>query len=147
MHKRALIFFTAIFILGAFFVGNGLTGLYILEFKQPPCDEDIDCQNTEVCCKFYNEEFGVCDEVDECDAIEKVTFDARRKISTYDSLEKKSFFPLSLVSKHAESPSRPSMLYSTIVGLVLVLFAIAGFFIGKVRDIHSGRSKPFYRHS
>lgn len=147
MHKQALIVFIILFLGGAFLIGNGITGLYIMDFKQPPCDDNTDCTGlNDVCCKFYNEDFGVCDRQDKCEAISRVTFDARRKISTTDFVDNKPIAPMGLVSSHIEGPSKPGFFYSILVGSFLILLAIAGFFIGKVHDIHHGRSRSLYRH-
>lgn len=146
MDKRALMLFTAVLLAGMFLFGNGITGLYVMDFKQAPCDTDDKCVAEGTCCLFYKESFGICDKQENCKAIEQTTFDARRKISTYDSLtmnEKYEMF--SMVGKHIEGPAKENKLYSAIAGIFLVLFAILGFFIGKVRDIHAGKSHSLYR--
>jgi len=128
------------FLAGLLLFGKGLTGLYILDFKQPPCDEDKDCAKGEACCYFYKENFGVCDKKSECAAIESVTFNARH--STYYLMEKTEKYKLfSMTSKHLEGPSKQSSLYSAVAGLLLILVAIFGFLVGKLRDIHAGKSR------
>ncbi len=146
MDRRALFMFSVCFIAGMFLLGEGITGLYVMEFQQPPCDADNKCSAENVCCLFYNEDFGVCDKETNCDAIEKVTFDARRKISTYDSLGKSQKYDMfSTVTAHIEGPKKESRAYSMIAGVILILIALIGLFVGKVRDIHAGRSHSLYR--
>ncbi|MBU2590004.1 MAG: hypothetical protein KKA65_00300 [Nanoarchaeota archaeon] len=146
MNKKMLLLFSAMFFIGVLLIGNGITGLYFLDFKQPPCDEDLDCLNSDVCCLFYNEDFGVCDKIPNCEAIKQVTFEARQSYSTYDSLEKQDVNNPKLISSHIEGPSKNNAIYSALVGMFLILFAVGGYFIGKIRDIHQGRSRSLYRH-
>ena len=145
MDKRALVLFTAFFVAGMLFLGNGITGLYIVDFKQEACESPLECKDG-TCCNFYNEKFGVCDRQENCAAIERATFEARKKISTYDSLDKTEKYKMfSTVGAHIEGPKKADRLYSMLAGVLLVLFALIGFFIGKVRDIHEGRSHSLYR--
>ena len=147
MDKRALFIFSVVFIAGMFLFGEGITGLYVMEFQQEPCGKDLDCMESgQVCCNFYNENFGVCDTEDKCDDISRVTFDARRKVSTYDLMSKDEKYKLfNTMSVHVEAPKKASNLYSLIAGMILVLIALIGIFIGKVRDIHAGKSHSLYR--
>ena len=56
MDKRALFMFSILFVAGMFLFGEGITGLYVMEFTQEPCGDNSDCQETvQVCCNFYNE--------------------------------------------------------------------------------------------
>ncbi|MDD4878529.1 MAG: hypothetical protein PHO02_05840 [Candidatus Nanoarchaeia archaeon] len=146
MDKRALFMFTILFVAGLFLFGEGITGLYIMEFQQEPCGKEFDCGDGKVCCNFYNEEFGVCDTEDKCDDISRVTFDARRKVSSYDTMSRDEKYTLfSTMSVHVEAPKTASNTYSLIAGIILVLVAFIGIFIGKVRDIHAGKSHSLYR--
>ena len=145
MNKKMLILFSSMFLIGVLLIGNGITGLYFLDFKQPPCDEDLDCQELNVCCLFYNENFGVCDLEENCKAITQVTFEARQSYSTYD-LKQQDMQNPNLISSHIEGPSKNKAIYSALVGMFLILFALGGYFIGKIRDIHQGRSRSLYRH-
>ncbi|MFH1064986.1 MAG: hypothetical protein V1734_00585 [Nanoarchaeota archaeon] len=147
MDKRALFMFSILFVAGMFLFGEGITGLYVMEFTQEPCASSSNClEPGQVCCSFYNEDFGVCDRKANCGAISRVTFDARRKVSTYDLMSKDEKYKLfSTMSVHVEAPKKASNLYSLIAGIILVLIAFIGIFIGKVRDIHAGRSHSLYR--
>lgn len=147
MNKKMLVLFSSMFIIGMLFIGNGITGLYFLDFKQPPCDDNVDCQDMEVCCMFYEENFGVCDRQDKCEGIRQLTFEARQSYSTYDNLnDEQPAGELNLLSSHVEGPSKTKAIYSFLVGMVLILFALGGYSLGKIRDIHQGRSKFLYRH-
>ncbi|MFA5888564.1 MAG: hypothetical protein WC852_07690 [Candidatus Nanoarchaeia archaeon] len=147
MDKRALFIFSVVLLAGMFLFGEGITGLYVMEFTQQPCGSNAGCSEAgQACCKFYNENFGVCDRQANCDAIGRVTFDARRKVSTYELMSKDEKYKLfNTMSVHVEAPKKPSNLYSLIAGMILVLIALIGIFIGKVRDIHAGRSHSLYR--
>ncbi len=146
MNKRMLVIFSAMFFMGMLLIGNGITGLYLLDFKQPPCDENFDCPESEVCCMFYEKEFGVCDMEDKCDAIRKTTYDVSQSMTTYHSLNKEDPGFLNIMSSHVQAPSKNKTIVSALVGMVLILFALSGYFIGKIRDIRTGRSRAFYRH-
>ena len=146
MDKRALTLFTVFFVAGMLFMGNGITGLYMAEFKQKACEGPLQCAGDETCCNFYNEKFGVCDRQENCDAIARFTFDERRKVSTYDAMETSEKYQLfNMAGAHIEGPQKASRLYSMLAGVLLVLVALIGFFIGKVRDIHAGKSHSLYR--
>lgn len=146
MDKRALFMFTVVFVAGMFLFGEGITGLYVMEFHQEPCGQDFKCSENKACCLFYNEKFGVCDTKDKCDDISRVTFDARRKVSSYDIMSREEKYNMfSTMSLHIESPKKASNTYSLLAGIILVLIAFIGLFIGKVRDIHAGRSHSLYR--
>ena len=53
---------------GILLVGTGITGFYSIDFEQPICQTDDDCSYS-VCCAVYNEEFGLCDQQENCDGI------------------------------------------------------------------------------
>lgn len=148
MDRKALFIFSVFFVSGMFLLGEGITGLYVMDFRQNACDSDDKCMDSNVCCLFYNEDFGVCDKEANCAAIDKATFDARRKISTYDRLETRVKYEMlsSTLNSHLEGPKKESRVYSMIAGVILIFIALAGLFIGKVRDIHSGKSHSLYRN-
>lgn len=146
MDKRALFMFSVLFVAGLFLFGEGITGLYVMEFQQDPCGDDFKCSEGKLCCLFYNENYGVCDTEDKCDDISRVTFDARRKVSSYDVMSRDEKYKLfNTMSVHVESPKTASNTYALLAGIILVLIAFIGLFIGKVRDIHAGRSHSLYR--
>jgi len=125
-----------LFLLGAFFLGRGITGLYLMDFEQQPCVKDFDCNTIEVCCKFYHEDYGVCDSKENCAAIESVTreelqatdisskeHDAQNKIGI---TQKKL---MSALKTHYERPQKQSQVHSVFVGAVLLLFALIVFYV------------------
>jgi hypothetical protein len=66
MYEKTL---SIILTLVAFsFIGSGITGFYSLDFEQPVCIEDDDCSYS-VCCPVYDQEWGVCDQEDQCAGI------------------------------------------------------------------------------
>lgn len=147
MNKKLIVLFSVIFLAGVFLIGNGVTGLYMLELNKMPCNENSDCAQSDVCCFFSNEDFGVCDLEKECPAIERASFEAGKKMTNSEFAETSFESNPSLLSSHIETPAKPKAVYSAIAGILLVFISFTGYFIGKVRDIHYGKSRHFFRHS
>jgi hypothetical protein len=51
---------------------QGITGFYLMDFQQPTCLEDANCNN-EICCPVYGEDYGLCDIEQNCDSIYSAT--------------------------------------------------------------------------
>lgn len=120
-------------LFGIAFLGRGITGMYFVDFKLPPCDSDKDCDN--VCCKFYEADYGVCDEGDKCKAIWDLTKEEYVRMSNLkvdESVMLKKFN--AVVKAHREAPAQKTHFNSIIVGLVLLLLATIGMLIR--HDVH-----------
>jgi len=125
-----------LFLSGAFFLGRGITGLYLMDFEQQPCVEDSDCSGVEVCCKFYHEDYGVCDFEENCAAIESVTREELQttEFSSEEQNQKISVTQRKLMSAlktHYEKPQKQSQVHSVFVGAVLLLFALIVFYVNR----------------
>ena len=68
--RRLILGITILLFCGIFLIGKGFTGMYLIDFEQEYCNTDEDCITGQVCCNFYKEESGVCDEKSNCKAIE-----------------------------------------------------------------------------
>ncbi len=66
MYEKTLTI--ALAFVGILLVGTGITGFYSIDFEQELCQTDDDCAYS-VCCPVYNEEFGLCDQEENCDGI------------------------------------------------------------------------------
>ncbi len=116
-----------------FLIGRNIIGYHFIDFKQPPCNADNDCMNNEKCCLFYNDNVGVCDKADNCQAIQQLSFEAYSNTKT----EKKPFFnAFSAMSANLNGKQRTNFLYSTLVGLSLILFAMFGFLVNVLRNVY-----------
>ncbi len=128
MEKRFIATICLLFFaLGGLFVTQGVTGMYALDFSQDDCDSDSDCIDTKVCCKFYDEDYGICADFSECAGISKATLEERQSFSVLkapaESVQKGKLFDA--VQSHVEQPKSGYSRNSVIVGLLLMVFAIA----------------------
>lgn len=57
-------------ILSLFFISNGITGMVVKDpYTKGLCETDKDCNSPEVCCLFYQEPAGVCNDAKMCNSI------------------------------------------------------------------------------
>ena len=57
-------------ILGLFFIADGITGMVAFDqYTRALCETDKDCTAPEVCCSFYQEKSGVCNDPKMCNSI------------------------------------------------------------------------------
>jgi len=62
--------------IGILLLSDGYTGRYLTDFpNKEVCLNDFDCNAPDVCCKFYQEDSGVCDLPQNCIAIKESTQD------------------------------------------------------------------------
>lgn len=117
---------------GIFFLGKGITGLYLIDFEQDYCDENADCKQGEVCCNFYGEDSGICDKSSNCQAIRQITKEEKEKISSGLLLEEEYKFTEAdkqmvskMISSHIEKPqTTKSNTYSIITGGILLILGL-----------------------
>jgi hypothetical protein len=108
----ALLFFSS------WLMGEGVTGLYLLDWEQNYCLSNADCYMGEVCCPFYNDQGGVCDLEEKCPSIYRLTMETGGQTSvntkqTVFNLEQ----PRSLVNNIA----------LIFLGLILIIIVIIAF--------------------
>lgn len=122
---------TLFFFLGILLIGRGFTGMYLIDFEQEYCSNDEDCLAGEVCCNFYKEDSGVCDEKSNCKAIEQITKEEKERISSSLSLEEEYKFTeedklrvTKQISTHIEKPMTKNNYASIIVGAVLLILGV-----------------------
>ena len=68
-----------LFLISLLFIGYGVTGFYLLDWQQSYCSQDKDCNPDLVCCKFYEEDSGVCDSKGNCKAIYDLTKEEKQQ--------------------------------------------------------------------
>jgi hypothetical protein len=127
--KKVTITIAIIFgLMSMAFLGKGITGMYLIDFKLSPCETDNDCDDT--CCKFYNVDEGVCDFESNCNAILQIT---REEYIRMTNLNVDSSVMLnkyqSIVKAHIEAPAQESHLNAILVGLVLLLLMAVSLLI------------------
>ncbi len=128
INNKAIL--AGLFFLGLLLVGNGMTGNYLLDFKQAMCDVDSDCLPNEVCCDFYDESYGVCDMQANCKSIESITQEEKGKISI---LKPKKLDASTFLTKSTSSfrtPASRGKDYSLIAGFVMIVLVVVVMFWG-----------------
>ena len=119
-------------IIGLFFLGRGITGMYILDFEQPSCSMETDCQGYNVCCNFYEEDYGICNFEDQCSAITEITREEKQRVSNLDIDEVDMGTALmSSLEGHLESPQPENKQDSIIIGVALLFFGLIVFYADK----------------
>jgi hypothetical protein len=69
-ENRFVALITAFAILSTFFIGNGINGMLTYDqYTKKLCDTDKDCSSPEVCCPFYQQKSGVCNDKSMCNSI------------------------------------------------------------------------------
>lgn len=124
-------------ILGMLFVGDGITGMYSWDRIDDICTADSDCADSEACCYFYDEDYGVCGDFSACDGISKASIEEKQQLSSLNppSFEVEESALVSRVKAHVEKPLADYNRNSVIVGLLLVIFAVIVYLL-------SGRQMP-----
>ena len=121
---------TLFLFFGIFLIGRGFTGMYMIDFEQESCSTNEDCLAEEVCCKFYKENSGVCDQKANCKAIEQITKEEKEKISSNLGLEDYKFTEEDMVqatkqiSSHLEKPMEKNKYSSMAVGAILLILGV-----------------------
>ena len=131
MEKKIISIICLLFLaLGGLFVFDGITGMYSWDRIEDICVDDSECSDGNVCCKFYNENYGVCGGFSVCDDISKVSMEEKQQFSALESpsLEINPTALVSSVRAHVEEPMSDYSRNSVIVGLLLVLFAFGVYF-------------------
>ncbi|MFH0752368.1 MAG: hypothetical protein V1914_02095 [archaeon] len=140
MEKRIISIICLLFLaLGGLFVCDGITGMYSWDRIDDICVADSECSDSNVCCKFYNENYGVCGKFSVCNGISKVSMEEKQQFSNLNppSPEVIETALVSSVRAHVEEPMSDYNRNSVVVGLLLVLFAFGVYFFAD-RHVKSG---------
>ena len=117
-----------IVVIGLFFIGGGITGLHMFDFKQGFCDDNSDCESTELCCFFYEESHGICGKQIECSGIERLTKEEKQSRTNFE--QPKQEVGLTVSDKLSiEHPSETAENYFLIVFGALVLIGIIVYIV------------------
>ena len=110
------------FLFASFFLtGIGITGLYLMDFKQNYCSEDTDCSQDEVCCRFYNNLGGVCDLKEKCSAIYQLTMD----LGDQTSMKKEETNFLTDLQQPRSLSFSIALVFAGLILLILIIIAFA----------------------
>ena len=130
-NKIIAILITLTFFLGILLTGKGFTGMYLIDFEQKYCSSDADCLAGQACCYFYKENSGVCDQENNCKAIEQITKEEKEKVSSvldleadYKFTEEEKLKVTKQISSHLEKPMVKSNYASLIVGEILLILGL-----------------------
>ena len=130
MNYKKVVLFCLIFI-GITFLGKGITGLYILDYNQQPCDQDSNCNSIKACCTFYQQDYGVCADLRECEAIYSLSREENDVKGSdlpinekFDQIQKRNYL-FSLVQNDIEEPNNiQTNQRSIIAGLVIIIIGV-----------------------
>lgn len=132
MEKRFIFTICLLFFsMGGLFVTQAITGMYSWDRYTSFCTLDKDCESPNVCCFFYDEDYGVCDEFNVCSSISKMSLEEKQQFSSLQppSPEMEREKLLSAVKSHIEEPRTDYTRNSLIVGMALMVFAIVVYLI------------------
>lgn len=120
-------------IFSIFFLREGITGMVMFDWKTP-CNTNNDCEN-QVCCKFYQEDNGVCDSEDSCDFIYGVTKKEKEIMKLQEpELESPGFIPYEDTEKN-----RVLSYVAILIGLSLIIIVVRYFL--KTQHTNKGKKK------
>lgn len=143
MEKRfVLAVCSLLFFMGVLFITQSITGFYSWDRYNDFCTVDSGCSSNDVCCLFFEEDYGVCDSADVCSSVLKATKEEKSQFSFMQppspSIEQEKLF--GAVRAHVEKPKSPFAFESVLVGLILIFCAVAVYFLSS-RDSGKKRSK------
>lgn len=130
IYVEIMIVFT---IMGLGLLCGGITGKVVQvdvpnDVKQI-CSIDSDCSSPQVCCKFYNQEAGVCDVQDMCQKINELTKDEKIGIEEIKNYNKET--PL----KNKENTD-----LEITIGLIFIVVAIMAYIFSKPKTIFPNKN-------
>lgn len=135
-EKGVYVFFSLVLIAGFLLLGEGITGTFSVDWEETYCSDQIQCQSPEVCCKFYNEEGGVCATSDRCASIASVTKYEKAIKTTEGPLTKEEVE--SLIK--TEKPERLLDEFPTII-ISLILIGLGIFYQNREKALKAGKRK------
>lgn len=142
MEKRRVSFVMGMFLMGILLVGHGITGNYLLGYREDACEDSSDCVGDEVCCLFYEESYGICDLKDNCAGILQASR-TEKEVQKTEKVTKavdESKMLTNSVSAY-RSPVGDSRNYSFSAGLILLLLAVLVFMWDTGRTIVNKKKK------
>jgi len=119
-------------VLGALLLRDGVTGAAVFDYKNS-CQVNAQCGIAEVCCLFYGENYGVCDELDSCGLIrdmsrvEKEIFDLRQ-----------GTIPVRVEQPAQIQEAQDRSVIVTVIGVLLIILVFYYYF----RFERTKRKKP-----
>ena len=119
-HTAIVIALMALLFFSSWLIGSGITGLYFIDWEQNYCSTNADCFVGEVCCKFYNNQGGVCDTEDRCPAIYRLTMETGSQTSVQEA-------PQVIVSNLEQPRSIAINTGFIILGLILIILVLVAF--------------------
>src|SRR3989344_161622 len=120
-EKGVLVFFSLVLISGFLLLGQGITGMFSVDWETTYCSDQVQCNSPEVCCKFYEEEAGICEAADKCYSITQVTKQEKLSMTTQKPLTQTQ---VESIIK-TETPQRFTQELPTIIAaLILVIIGL-----------------------
>lgn len=135
MDKKFIIIICSLFFaLGGLLVTQGITGMYSWDRFDSFCESDSKCGTSQVCCKFFDEDYGVCNKFSNCASISMATMEEKQHFSVLNppepAVSKVKLFDS--VRHNVEEPRSDNNRNSVVVGLIIIAFAIGVYLFTRV---------------
>ena len=104
-----ILFLIILGFIGVNLIGIGITGKVTMNeyLYGKLCLNDKDCGSSEVCCRFYQENSGVCDSITMCEKINELTMEEKTSIDKWNAIKN-------------ENPSQKIYKNELIVGIIII---------------------------
>lgn len=133
-RKGLIIVLLLIGLGGILLLGIGITGKAVMNSQtiSDVCKENKDCENSKVCCLFYEQESGICYSPEMCETVTKITREEKNIIEASMSFTK-------------ETPKKDNTYSFEIILGILILSIVAIslyiFYKDKNKEIRKKRRK------
>ncbi len=122
MKKEVRIITVALlFIFAALFLKEGITGMYMFDTKEDLCQHNTQCLLPKVCCKFYQEDTGICDYQSSCNGIYLVTKQEKLQLTAGKPLTQSQIEQIAFEIEKPKKVKENSPLI--MIGLMLLIVA------------------------
>ena len=110
-----------LFIFAFLFLKEGLTGMYMFNVEEDICHYNTECLLPKVCCKFYQEDSGICNWQDNCDVIYSKTKQEKLQLTAGEPLTQKQIEQIAFEVEQPQKIRESSPLI--VIGLILLILA------------------------
>lgn len=116
-----IIIVSLLFIFSFLFLKEGITGMYTFDTKEDICQYNTQCLLPKVCCKFYQEDSGICDYQDYCNGIYLATKQEKLQLTAGMPLTQEQIEEIAFEIEKPKKVKENSPLI--IIGLILLILA------------------------
>lgn len=120
MQNIKIVGISLLFIFSFLFIKEGMTGMFMFK-EEDVCSYNTECLLPKVCCRFYEEEKGICSWQSNCDSINLITKQEKLQIAAGKPLTQDQIEALAFRIEQPEKVRENSPLI--MIGLILLILA------------------------